>query len=168
MAMIAAVKFDDLIPPGISPSQPQGTHGRLGAAVYKADHLNVGHEIHYALGELQLERAGSAIGSSFGCRLLDRVDNLGMCMPGDEWPPRQDVIDEAVAVDIVKVRTFAPVYEERLTSHRAEGTHRRIDTAGKQFLCLLEERNGILDIHDFTFYAMDLSKRDFPRMDSLS
>ena len=47
----------------------------------------------------------------------------------DQRPPRQHVIDEAVAVHVPQVGALAAVDEQRLPAHGPKGAHRRVDPA---------------------------------------
>src|SRR3546814_7385441 len=49
-----------------------------------------------------------------------------MVVAGDHRPPRTDVVDVAVAVDIEQVRPFGALDEERLAADRLERTYRRV------------------------------------------
>jgi hypothetical protein len=50
-------------------------------------------------------------------------------MAEDEWSPRENVVDVAVAVHVDDVGAFAPIDEERRPSDGAKRAHRGADAA---------------------------------------
>jgi hypothetical protein len=69
-------------------------------------------------------------------------------MTQDEWSPRKNVVNIAIAVDIVQVWSTTAFDEQRLSTHGAEGSHRRINPAREHSLGLLEKFLRFLDDHD--------------------
>ena len=60
-------------------------------------------------------------------------------MTEDQRAPREDVVDVAIAVDVDEVRALAALDEERRAADRAEGAHRRADSAREEIERLGEE-----------------------------
>src|SRR5690606_6022395 len=58
-----------------------------------------------------------------------------------------DVIDVAVAIHVIKVRTVCALDEERLAPHRLERAHRRVDAAGDQLERAGEQGVGLVVLH---------------------
>ena len=69
---------------------------------------------------------------------LDRRAHVRMVVAGDHRPPRADVVDVALAFDVPQIGAVGVVGEERLAADRLESAHRRIDAAGQQAQCALE------------------------------
>ena len=67
----------------------------------------------------------------FAAAALDGLEHLGVRVAEDQGPPRADVVDEAVAVDVDQLRALAAVDEERVAPDRAHRAHRRVDAAGQ-------------------------------------
>ena len=63
-------------------------------------------------------------------RLDDRRADAGMGVPQDHRPPRADVIDVLVAVDVVQVGPLGPGHERRLAADRPERPRRAVHSAG--------------------------------------
>src|SRR5262245_49668995 len=57
----------------------------------------------------------------------------------DQRPPREDVVDVAVAVDVDEIRTFTSLDEQWPSADRLERPYRRTDAAGHETGRLLEE-----------------------------
>ena len=65
----------------------------------------------------------------------DRLDDLGVGVAVDERPPRADVVDVAVAVDVDELRALAALDEDRRRpADRRHRPHRRVDPAGDELL----------------------------------
>ena len=124
MAVVAALKLDQLFAAGVGAHQPQHGHAGLGAAVHKAHHLNAGHGIDHQLGQLVFQGAGGAKAGALGQGLVQGLDHLRVGVAADGRPPAADVIDVAVAVHIPGVGPFHPVKHNWLAAHGAEGPHR--------------------------------------------
>ena len=73
---------------------------------------------------------------------LDRRHHVRVGVAEDQRPPGADVVDVAVAVDVVEIGALAALDEQRLPAHRAEGAHGRIDAAREQVQRLREESLG--------------------------
>jgi hypothetical protein len=60
-------------------------------------------------------------------------------MSEDERPPRPDVVDVLVPVNVVEVASSTPFDERRSDTEGAERSDRRVDSPGNSFLRRLEE-----------------------------
>ena len=88
-------------------------------------------------------RAGRAEAGTVENRFVQRGHHLRVGVAQNQRPPGEDVIDVAVAVHIVHIRALALADEEGLAAHRAEGPHRRVDTAGQQALGFGKKFDGL-------------------------
>jgi hypothetical protein len=70
-----------------------------------------------------------------------------MSVSKDEWPPREDIVDVPVPVDVVEVRSLAALDEKRLSANGTEGSGRAVDSAGDYALRLRKEFYRSLDFH---------------------
>src|SRR5262245_11630494 len=73
---------------------------------------------------------------------LQRQQHFRLSMPEDQWPPRSDVINVLLSVDIPDSRTFAARDKQRFAANRPERADRRVDTSGNQLLGLGKELFG--------------------------
>ena len=62
-------------------------------------------------------------------------------MAEDQRAPRADVVDVAIAVDVVEIGRFAALEKDRLAADAAERAGRTIDAAGDEILST-SERGG--------------------------
>ena len=129
VAVVAAFELHYPVPPRECAGEPQGRHRRLGAGVDEAEHLQVRHEPLYEAGELQLEGAGCAEARTAEDGLGEGLRYAPVGMAQDEGPPREDVVDEAVPVDVVEPGPIAALDEEGLSSYRLEGADGGTDAA---------------------------------------
>ena len=146
MAVVGALELDDLVAPGERARQADGGHGGLGARVDKAHHLDRGHPFDHAPRKIQLERARCAVAGPARRGLLHRRHHSRVRVPEDERPPRKDVVDVAVTVDVDEIRALAALDEERLPTDGFERPHGRVDAAGQQALRGGEELDGAVDV----------------------
>src|SRR6185312_13808195 len=90
-------------------------------------------------GERDLALGRRAEAGAVGGGARDRLEDLFVRVAGDERPPRADVVDVLVAVDVEEIRPLAAREEDRLAADAAEGAHRRVHAAGDVLLGALEE-----------------------------
>ncbi len=143
VAVVATLELDDLVAPGIAAREADRAHRRLGAGIGHADLVEARHDRADALGELDLERAGRAEAQAARRGFDHRADDLGMRVAGDHRPPRADIVDVALAVDVDQARALGARDERRRAADRLEGAHRRIDSAGNDPRGALEEFFGL-------------------------
>src|SRR5262245_32999324 len=65
-------------------------------------------------------------------RRFNRPQHPRMAMAQDERPPRADVIEIPIAVDVEEIRPFAALDERRLPADGAERARRAVDAAGDE------------------------------------
>ena len=130
VAVVAAGKLDDDVPPSERSRQPNCTHRRFGAGIDQPHHFDRGDGIDNDLRKLGLGLGRGAVTGSPACRFFDCPHNPSVRVPQDERSPRADVIQVLVAVDVVEVRPFPAHDEERMTAHGAEGAGGAIHTSG--------------------------------------
>ena len=82
------------------------------------------------LGDLDLAHRRRAEARAEVEGLDDRRADAGMGMPQDHRPPRADVVDVFVAVDVMKIRPFGPGHERGLAADRPERPRRAVHPAG--------------------------------------
>jgi hypothetical protein len=69
-----------------------------------------------------------------------------MCVPQDEWAPREHIINITIAVGIVKKGSGPFFNEEGLTPNSTKGSHRGIYTTWDQGLSIAEKFNRAINI----------------------
>ena len=147
MAVVAADELDDLRPLRERARDANRAHRRLRPRAHEADELEARHRVPDETRELELERARRAEARPLAQRLFERGDDSRMRVAEDERPPRQDVVDVAIPVDVDEVRALAAVDEERRATDRLERAHGRADAARQQVERLGEEPFGGLARH---------------------
>src|SRR5262249_21581343 len=103
-----------------------------------AHHLDGGHGVDDELGELRLGLGGGAEGHAAAHRLLDGADDARVGVAEDQRPPRADVVEVLVAVEVVEVRPVAAGDEQRLAADGAERAGGAVDAAGDEATGALE------------------------------
>src|SRR5690606_13486764 len=72
----------------------------------------------------------SAEAGPFGESVFDRGEDSRVSMPEDVRPPRADVIDEAVAIDVEEVRAIGAVDDRGVSADAAERAGGTVHAAG--------------------------------------
>jgi hypothetical protein len=137
--VVAAFEFHDLAAAGKAACQANRAHGRLGAGTDQAHLLHAGYEIDQQLGHFQFSRGRGAEGKAIFGRFLYGFDHGRVRVPKDHRTPGADIVHIILAVLIPYISALAALEEYRRAAHRAEGTHRRIDTTGDEFLGLFKQ-----------------------------
>ena len=119
VAVVGAGELQHPLASGGGASQPQGGHRGLRPRGGHAQHL---HALHPP-GDLGRERhlggrGGAEAGPACG-RRGERVQHLGVGVAEDQRPPRADVVDVAVPVDVDELGALAPLDEDRVAPDRA-------------------------------------------------
>ena len=140
MTVIAAAKFDELIATGVCSCQAQGTHGSLGAGVDEAHHFKRWHAIDHQSCQLILGLGGRAKAKAQLAGLNHCLHHFGMGVPQDHRPPGLHVIEVAIAIHVIEIRSLGSADEDGTTSNSAKGAHRAVDASWEQFLRLLKQR----------------------------
>ena len=128
--VVAALKLDDFIPPGIAPGRPNGAHHRLGTGVHHADHLQPRYHPAHQTGHLHLQLCGRAIAESPGGGLRHRLSNLRPVMSQKHGAPGTDIVDIPVAVHVGQISSVGPGDKPGAPANRGKGPNRAIDSTG--------------------------------------
>ena len=96
------------------------------------------HEFFNQLRQFDLFRVRRAEARARERRLADRFDDAFVGVPDDHRPPRTDVIDKFIAVDVPHFRALRFRDIKRIASDRFKRSDRRIDAARHMFLCFFE------------------------------
>src|SRR6185503_6252077 len=99
-AVIAAFKFHQLRAASETARETNGRHRCFGAAAYQAHHLDRWDRVDDFLRELHFEFRRCAKPRAAGCAFLYRGDDFLVRLTEDHRPPRTDVIDVSVSVDV--------------------------------------------------------------------
>ena len=130
VAVVVAGHLDDLVAARDAARHPDGRHRRLGAGRDEPHLLDRRHGRGHDLGDLDLALGRGAEARAVVERLDDRRADARMGMAQDHRPPRADVVDVVVAVDVVEVGPLGPGDERRLAADGAERPRRAVHAAG--------------------------------------
>jgi uncharacterized Zn-finger protein len=142
VSVVAALEFDDEVAPGEAARQANGGHGGFGSGIHQPHHFDGRHGPADGLRQRDFLLRRRAEAGAYGQRLLQRRQNLRVPVAQQQRPPRADVVDVLLPIDVENMRAFAAREERRRPTHAAEGAHRRIHAAGNDFLCPAEEGFG--------------------------
>src|SRR5687768_10758499 len=139
MAMIAALKFDDAVPPGVTARKADSAHRGFGSGAYQPYLLNGRHQFTQQFRDLQFRLGGRPKSQAVFCCGTYRLNHLRVGMPQNQRSPGADVVyvGFAIRVPYIGPLTFPEKY--RRTTYRLEGANRRVDASGNEFLRLLEQ-----------------------------
>src|SRR5215467_14808395 len=108
MAVIAALKLDDVLALGESPGHADGGHGGFGPGADKTHFGDRGKGLNNFLRQLGLGWRTGAEACTVAVGILHGFDDRGVSMAQDQRPPRAYVVDVLVAVDVPNPRAFSP------------------------------------------------------------
>src|SRR5207302_9133960 len=100
MAMVAAIKLDDLVEPGKSAGQANARHRRFGSAVDHSDFFDRRHPLANQLGHFEFERIWNSKTQSVRGRVAHGIDNYFWRVTKNRRSPAADVIDVFLSVDV--------------------------------------------------------------------
>ncbi len=143
--VVAARELDDRLAAGERARKPQRAHRRLGARGHEADELDARQRIADEPRELELERARRAEARTTADCVLQRGDHPWVRVAEDQRPPREDVVDVAIPVDVDEVGALPALDEQRRPADRLERADGRAHAPGHQLRRLREEPLGLLD-----------------------
>ena len=132
MAVVTAGELDNAIAAGEAPGQADGRHRGLRAAIDHPKTLNAGHGLYHVLGQLAFALCRSAEGGSRLQRFLDCFDHGRVAVPQDHRPPRTDVVQITIAIDVGQRGTVALGEQNGVASNGAEGAGRAVDATGNR------------------------------------
>ena len=139
MAVIAARELDDLVAPGKRARDANGAHRRFGSGADESNALHRWHERAHAFAQLVLERRRCAETGTVSCSGGDRSHQTSRCVAMNQWAPRHDIVDEAIAVDVLHDRTRRTPNEERCAAYCLERPYGAVYSAGQDLAGSQEE-----------------------------
>ena len=147
VAVVAALKLDELVPARGPTGQTQGGHDGLGAGVHHAHHLQPGHHLYHQLGDLHLTGGGGAEAQAVHHGLFHRLPDDGMVVAQNHGAPGTHVVNVAAALHVIDVAALGPLNEPGGEPHGAVGTHGAVDAAGEHLAGGGKELVRIVEIH---------------------
>ena len=147
--MVAADELHDLIAPRISARKAQCAHRRLRPRVHHADDLDGGIDGLHELCKLRFKERRRTVTRTAPHRLPEGGDDLRMRMTDDHRPPRANVVDVFVAVDVIDFIALCARDKERVTPHICKGADGTVDPARHIHFCFVKCRLGLRRVpHD--------------------
>src|SRR5262245_58738823 len=151
MPVITASEFDDEIAARESARQAHGTHGRFGSRRDHPYHLDRRHRLVDQLRQFAFELGRSAEAAAVPRRFDGRGDDARMRMAENHRPPRADVVDVTMVIDVVEVCSLAACDEDRFAADSAERPRWAVDSAGDYALSALEGLMAVESVHCGSF-----------------
>ena len=139
VAVVAALELHDERPARESPREAQGAHHGLRSRAHEAHLLDRGQAARDEFGHLELELGRRAEGKPPRGRGANVREHFRVRVAEDHRPPRPDVVDVAVAVDVDEPRALALAEEDGRSADGAKGAHRGVHPAGDDALRGLKE-----------------------------
>ena len=165
MAVVAADELHDLLAPGVAASHTDGAHGRLGAGVHHAHHLDRRDGPADEASELDLDGRRRAEARAVVDDGMQSAEHLRMAPAEDHRSPGRDEVDVLVAVDVPDVGALAARHEDGVRhADPLHGAHRRVDPARDVLERLLVQTRRRVQLHALlrplrTFQAGDYTTR---------
>ena len=139
MTVVAALELHNLAAAGGAAGEPDRRHGRLGAGIDHAHHLDRRDQPRDRFGHHHFGRARRTEGKTVAHRALHRLAHGRMVVTDDHRAPRADVVDVARSLHVPQICAIGASGEERFATDRLECAHRRIHAAGQQAEGTLEQ-----------------------------
>ena len=121
VAMIITSKLDHDVSTGVSSRQSNRTHRRFGSRIDQSHHFNRRHRVNHQFGEFIFRNRWRTKARPTINRCMNRFADPWPLMPKDHRPPRTDVIDVPIPIDIEQVSTFTSFEHQRFTTDGTEG-----------------------------------------------
>src|SRR5699024_3959237 len=123
VAVVAALKLDELVPARGPTGQTQGGHHRLGAGVDHAHHFQPGHHLHHQLGDLHLPGGGGAEAQAVHHGFFHRFPNDGVVVAQNHGAPGTHIVNVAAALYIIDGAALRSLDKPGGEPHGAVGPH---------------------------------------------
>ena len=142
VAVVAALKLQDLGAAGETAGQAHGGHGGLGTGVDQA-YLLHGGALNNVLRQQRLALGGCAEGEAVGSRLLHCLHDGRVGIAVDHRAIGADQVDVLIAVDIPEARALTARDNAGLAAHGSEGADRGIHATRGDLRGALEPLGGL-------------------------
>src|SRR5205814_3245500 len=113
------------------------------------------------LRQAHLQLGRRAVAGAAPDRLADGGHHLMVSMPQDHRPPRGDVVEVVVPIDVDDMAAARLADEERVAADALESAHRTVDAAGDSFYGALVEGARAVGVHSglrvFRCWVSDVS-----------
>ncbi len=133
MAVVAALKFDELAAAGGAACQADGAHGGFSAGAHQAHHVHAGHELQNGLSQLHFALGGGTVREALQHGFLHRFHHGGVTVTQDHGAPRANVVGVFLAIGIPYIGTLGTGDEAWRATNRAKRAHGRIHATGDHF-----------------------------------
>ena len=133
VAVVAAVKLDNLRPARETARQTHRRHGGLRTGVDHAHLFNAG-ALHNVLCNLHLGLGRRTEAQTVNHRRLDSLKDLRARVAVDHRPPGVDQVNVGVSVNVDKLGAMRALDKASLAADGPEAAHRRVHTARSQLL----------------------------------
>src|SRR5436190_14353123 len=117
MTVVAAVKLDDAISTGETSCKSDRTHRRFGPGIHQPDLFNGWNELADQFRQFHLTSCRRAERSANLENFLEGAKNFRLAMSEKERPPRTDIVDVLIAIDIPYSRSFRSGHKHRFTAN---------------------------------------------------
>lgn len=134
VTMITTVELYDAIPLGKPTRKTDGRHRRFGARIAHPDFFYRRHPFTNRASHFHFEQIRDAKRNAALRHLVNRVGDRDRRVTQDVRPPRSDVVDVMLAIDVFDPRTRGTADEKRLATHISECTDGRIHAARNNLL----------------------------------
>ncbi len=139
VTVVAALEFENLVPPGHPPGQANGRHDGLGARADEAQHLHIAVVVQNETAQPIAQLAGRSERGAAPHRLQHGYEHFGVGMPQDEGPPGTTEVQVGIAVGVLDAAARPPVDEQRRADDGFEGSHRGMHTPGEHLFGFFEQ-----------------------------
>ena len=154
MTVVVARKLHDHIAARKAARQPNRAHRGFRARIHEPHFLDARHGLDDQLRQLIFRFRRRTKARATARRFFDRRHDARIRMPQNERPPRADVIDVAIAIDIPQIRSFTALNDNRLSADAAKRPRRAVHPSRHQLPRPFKQR-----VTSFTFHFFNSAMR---------
>ena len=143
VAVVTPFKLDDFIARGKATRGTQSAHGGFRSRIDHAHHLHAGIRCRHQLGHLDFRLGGQAVAHAVGQCLLCRLQHVGVRVAQNHRPPRADIVEPIVAVDVRDMAALCAFDKYGAAPYRAKRPHRAVHAAGQHTAGALKHLFGM-------------------------
>ena len=133
VAVIAALKFQNLISAGKAAGGADGAHGGFGAGVDHTHHIAAGIGIDDHFRQFHLSRGGKAVGRAAMEGLFDGFQQEIGSMAENQWAVGAYIVDVFFTAHVGDISAFGFGDDNGIAVHIAEGPYRAVHAADHDF-----------------------------------
>ena len=134
MAVVAALKLDELAAARGTTRQADGTHAGFGSRTDQSNHVHAGDQLKDFFGQFDLALGRCPEREAVEGGFLNGFDDNRIAVAQDHWTPGPDVVDIPCAFCVPEIRPLCSLYKAGCASYCLESANWGVDATRDDFL----------------------------------